>query len=175
MCFHGNLKHFYGIFLPNFLWLVILICLVHSPYLVHLRILPCVWSRWILPQRPMGRTSLDMTPLWLPRSLFCAMCVWGGLLTLGMRNMWSVQGPASSLNCPAILVLEFWSMDNESPIAFPWGGAHLPPASGFHFGAWASHCGGFSGGREEALGCSDFSSFSSWAPELGFSSCGAWA
>ena len=32
---------------------------------------------------------------------------WGDLLTSGMRNMWSRQGPASSLNCPAILVLEF--------------------------------------------------------------------
>ena len=35
--------------------------------------------------------------------------------------MWSVQGPASSLNCPAILVLEFLSIENESPIALPWG------------------------------------------------------
>ena len=34
--------------------------------------------------------------------------------------MWSVQDPASSLNGPAILVWEFWSIENESPIALPW-------------------------------------------------------
>ena len=34
------------------------------------------------------------------------MCGWGGLLTLRVRNMWSRQDPASSLNCPAILRLE---------------------------------------------------------------------
>ena len=33
---------FYGAFLPSFLWPLILICLVHSPSLVYLRILPCV-------------------------------------------------------------------------------------------------------------------------------------
>ena len=40
--------------------------------------------------------------------------------------MWSEQGPASSLNCPAILV-EFQSIENESPIALPQGG---PSSSG---------------------------------------------
>ena len=62
-------------------------------------------------------------------SLIARMYGQGGLLTLGTRNMWSVQGPASSLNCPAILVLEFRSIENESPIALPWDGARLPPAS----------------------------------------------
>ena len=42
----------------------------------------------------------------------------------------SGQGAASSLNCPAILVLENQSTGNESPIAYPgWGGTHLPPTS----------------------------------------------
>ena len=45
----------------------------------------------------------------------------GGLQTSGMRNMWSEEGPASSLNCPAILVLEFWPSGNEFPMALPWG------------------------------------------------------
>ena len=75
----------------------------------------------------MGRASLDMTPLWPPRSLFCS-CVVGEASTLGTRNMWSVQGPASSLNCPPTPVLEFWPLENESPFALPWG-APLPPAS----------------------------------------------
>ena len=34
-------NHFYGTFLPGFLWSVILICLVLSPYLVYL----CILSR----------------------------------------------------------------------------------------------------------------------------------
>ena len=38
----GSLNHFYGAFLPGFLWPIILICLVHSSYLVYLRILPFV-------------------------------------------------------------------------------------------------------------------------------------
>ena len=38
----GSLNYSYGVFLPGFLWLVNLICLVHSPYLVYLKILPCV-------------------------------------------------------------------------------------------------------------------------------------
>ena len=49
------------------------------------------------------------------------------------RNMWSGQGPASSLKDPAP-VFEFWSTGNESPIALPhsWEvgvGEPLPPAS----------------------------------------------
>ena len=40
----------------------------------------------------------------------------------------SGQGPASSLDCP-VLILEYWSTGNESPIALPWRGAHLPAAA----------------------------------------------
>ena len=72
---------------------------------------------------------LTSLPLGL-QGAFLHMCGRGGLLTPRMRNMWSEQGPASSLNCPAILVLEFWSIENESPIVLPReGGKHLPPAS----------------------------------------------
>ena len=46
---------------------------------------------------------------------FC-MCGQGGLLTSRMRNMWSGRGPASSLKCSAILLLEFQSTGNESPV-----------------------------------------------------------
>ena len=57
------------------------------------------------------------------------MCGWGGLLTLQMRNMWSGQGLASSLDHPALDILEFWSTGNESPVTLPlWGGVRLPPA-----------------------------------------------
>ena len=36
----GGLNHFYGTFLPVFLWPIILICLVQSPHLVYLRVFP---------------------------------------------------------------------------------------------------------------------------------------
>ena len=39
---HGSVSYFYGAFLPGFLWPIILIFLVHSPYLVYLKNLPCV-------------------------------------------------------------------------------------------------------------------------------------
>ena len=38
----GSLNYLYGAFLSGFLWPIILICLVHSPYLVYLGLLPCV-------------------------------------------------------------------------------------------------------------------------------------
>ena len=38
---HSSLDYFNGMFLPGFLWPIILICLVHSLYLVYLRILLC--------------------------------------------------------------------------------------------------------------------------------------
>ena len=36
----GSLNHFYGPFLPGFLWPIALFCLVLSPELVYLRVLP---------------------------------------------------------------------------------------------------------------------------------------
>ena len=53
------------------------------------------------------------------------MCDWGGPLTSGMRDMWSGQGPASSLDCPAALILEFLSKQNESPTALQWGSGYI--------------------------------------------------
>ena len=38
----GSLSYFYVIFPPGFLWPIILTCLVHSPYLMYLRIFPGV-------------------------------------------------------------------------------------------------------------------------------------
>ena len=67
-----------------------------------------------------------MTPLWPPRSLFCT-CVVEEVSWLWEQEICgSVQGPASSLNCPAILVLEFWLVESKSPIVLPWGAQ--PPA-----------------------------------------------
>ena len=40
--FFFSFSHFYGAFLLGFFWQIILIRQIQSPYLVYLRILPCV-------------------------------------------------------------------------------------------------------------------------------------
>ena len=76
---------------------------------------------------------------WTSKKPFCAwyMCHQGGLLTLKMRNKWSGQGLTISLNWPAVLILKFQSVGNESPIALPWGGGggiYLLPHFHLHLG-----------------------------------------
>ena len=44
-CPRGGLNPFYGAFILGFLWPVILLCLVLSPYLVCLRVLPYVCTQ----------------------------------------------------------------------------------------------------------------------------------
>lgn len=105
-------------------------CLVHSPYLVYHRILPCVHMHLLakmdLIERHMGRTALDIL-LWPSRNLFCTYVV-GAIswLRKGKRNMWrSGQGPASSLI--VLLILEFPVHGGKSPIAWCCGvGRYLP-------------------------------------------------
>ena len=41
-CPRASLTHLYGAFLPCFLWPIVLLCLVLSPYLVYLGVLPRV-------------------------------------------------------------------------------------------------------------------------------------
>ena len=53
---------------------------------------------------------------------FLHMCGQRGLLTLRMRNLWSGQGLASSLNCLAMLVIDCQSIGSERPITLPWAG-----------------------------------------------------
>ena len=45
-CPPGSLNHLCGAFLPSFLWPIILLYLGLSPYLVYLRVLPCVEIPW---------------------------------------------------------------------------------------------------------------------------------
>ena len=131
----GSLNYLYGVFLLGFLWPVILICLVHSPYLADLKIFECVHTHLLAKvdstAEAISRTSLDITHILTSKEPFLHLCSLRGLLTMRMRNMWSGQGLAASLNCPALLLLEFRSTGNESPITLPWGsgGPNLPPAS----------------------------------------------
>ena len=92
-----------------------------------------------------------------------------------MRNMWSGQGPVSSLNCPAVHLLELWSKGNESPIALPWEGGHLTSGSSRRtgtkitepFSMWGrskereSHC----CGSEESALCTGQCN-PAWAPHV---------
>ena len=68
--------------------------------------------------------------LWPPRSLFCT-CVVRKVSRLREKNMWSRQSPAFSVNCPAILFLEFQSIGSESSIALPCEGTGGASASCF--------------------------------------------
>ena len=76
---HYSLNYFYGTFLPDFLWPVILICLVHSPYLVNLKILPYVCrhllAKWILLKRRLGRAFLGITPPLTSQKPLCTYVV----------------------------------------------------------------------------------------------------
>ena len=117
----GSVNYFYGAFLAGFLWPVTSICLVHSSYLVYNNFLPCVFTYLLakmdFTETAYGqRTSLGITPLLTSKETFLHMC---GLGCLHIRNMWPGQGPAFSLNCSAITVLEFQSIGNESPVALP--------------------------------------------------------
>ena len=122
---HGSLNYFHGAFLLSFLWPSILTCLVHVPYLVYQDPPICVHAS-------LGHDRFYWGDLWVTWSEltilsfdlqgdFLYMWGQGGLPTLRMRNMWSGKGPASSLNCPAILVLELWFKGNKSPVTLPWG------------------------------------------------------
>lgn len=65
--------------------------------------------------------SLDIASPLPCKEPFLHLCGWRGLLTSGMRDMWSRQGPAFFFNCLAIIFLESPSIENESPTALPWG------------------------------------------------------
>ena len=64
LCPRGSLNHFYGVFLPGFLWLIILVCLAHSPYFLYLRILPCALeaTQWA-PRDPRPGSRGERSPL----------------------------------------------------------------------------------------------------------------
>ena len=69
LCPLSSLNHFYGAFLPVFLWPIIFLCLVLSPYLVYLRVLPFVrayvLAKIILAKMPMGKLT-SPTMGWRP-------------------------------------------------------------------------------------------------------------
>ena len=54
---HGSLNHLDGAFLLGFLWPIIMICLVHSPYLAYLRILLCVRMHLLAKMSPTKKVS----------------------------------------------------------------------------------------------------------------------
>ena len=107
-------------------------CLVHSSNLVYLRILLCVLihllaklnftekaSEWNIPWHDSPLAS---------KELFCA-CVVGEVSWLLKQEICCLSR-AQSPSLIALLFLTFQSIENESPIALPWG-TNLPPASAF--------------------------------------------
>ena len=69
-CPQGSLSYFYGTFLPVFLCPVILICLVHSPYLEYFRIFPCVCAH-LLPKVDLPKRATGMITHLEPDILEC--------------------------------------------------------------------------------------------------------
>ena len=139
-CFHGSLNHLYRAFLPGFLWPIILICLVQSPYLVYLRMLPCVCTHLLAKmnstEEAYGKlASLSITLPFYLQGVFLCMCSWGGFLTLRMRNMWSLIFYLGRTLPPPLIVLLFscWSIycvGVGGGGRWGWGGEeHLTPAS----------------------------------------------
>ena len=59
---YGNLDHLNGAILPVFPWPIILIYLVHSPYLVYLSVLPCVHTS-------LGQNGFYHKGLWVQHPL----------------------------------------------------------------------------------------------------------
>ena len=53
----GSLNHLCGALPPDFLWPIIFICLVHSPCLVYLRILPSVRTHLLAKMDPTEKAS----------------------------------------------------------------------------------------------------------------------
>ena len=100
---------------------VISTCLAPSPLPLHLRILRVhtrISGKVDFTERACRQNILDETPLWPPRSLFCR---WPGRSPgREKKRVWSGRGPASSLGCPAILVLSWRSQpQGMSPITLP--------------------------------------------------------
>ena len=86
---------------------------------------PPMWAHASLSQDGFYRKGLWVEyplislPFNLQGALLC-MCGWEGLLTSRMRNMWSGQGPATSLHCPALLISEFRFTGNDCLIGLLW-------------------------------------------------------
>ena len=94
---------------PGFLWPIVLIYFVHSPYLVYLRIFPCVHMHLLakmdFTKKVYGqRTSLDITSLWPPRRL-SAHCV---VSEVSWLLDWEICGPGRA-QPPLLIVLLFLS------------------------------------------------------------------
>ena len=112
----------------GFLWPVIFLCLVLSPYLVYLRVLPygCAHLLAKMDFSEEGFGQVDITPFLTSKEAFCA-CIAGKVSsTSRMRNMWSLSfiwAGLFSRSCYFGISVH----RGQTPAAQP--GAHLSPAS----------------------------------------------
>ena len=116
----ANLNHFYGAFLLGSFWPIFLSCLVLSPFGTSQGLPMCTGisqPRW-MPVKSVWQ--IDTTPL----LTFKKFSSWEDLLDLENEKyvvsyLLSGQGPASSLDCPTIGILEF-SMHRKQTL-MGWG------------------------------------------------------
>ena len=127
----GNLIHLYAAFLLGFLWLIIFIFMVLSPYMVYLRILPCIpehlSAKMDSTKEAYGLVGLASFPFWPPRNFLVGRVS----LTLRIRNLWSLiwAGPSLLLQLSCywhfgVSVHKEWTYP-----PYLWVGGHLPPAT----------------------------------------------
>ena len=65
---------------------------------------------------------LSLLPVWPARNIFWACVVWEVSWFQNEKRCGLGRAQPPRLNCPAILVLEFLSIGNESPVTLPWEG-----------------------------------------------------
>ena len=133
---HGSLNHLCVAFLSGFHWPVILICLVQSPDLVYLRILPCMPTHLLdvmeSTKKPYGElASFSITLFLTSKGPFFAHVVRKVSWFQEREKMWSrllcEQGSMSSFNYLLFFVLKYRSTENKLQMFAP--GPHLSSAS----------------------------------------------
>ena len=107
---YGNLNHLNAAILPVFPWPIILIYLVHSPYLVYLSVLPRVHTSlsqdgfyckdlWV--EHPLTSLPFDL------RGAFLHVGVIGNISSLQESEICGLSKVQPPLLFPVILILEF--------------------------------------------------------------------
>ena len=116
-----------------FSWPIILTCLVQSPYLVYIRILPCVCTYHLVKMdstEDVYGYQLTLLPFWTPRSL--STRVVRKIFWLRMRNIWSLIFCLGRAQAPLSVVLLFlsWYIGPRGKMSHCFTlDCHLPPAS----------------------------------------------
>ena len=118
----GSLNDFYGVFCPCFLWPIILICRVHRSFWYIVGVHTHLLAKMDFTKKASGYSIPYHCSLLACKEPFLCMCGLRGFLISEQKICGLGRAQPPHLNCSAILVLEFLSIGNESPINLPWEG-----------------------------------------------------